>query len=360
MKTLREINLSEDSMNSNLEVSPELSQRAYLNILEDMQNDKEEMENQRIATFNIMEDISEAQEMLKKRYTDLDTLKDLVQQLGSSLKMTVVMKQLTFALQRALSASVNVAYVILSSDPGKPSNIMYIHARFPIGKPYLDSIEKNITNSFDSLLTETPRTKKIEEWISGKFFFEFIKGTQNNDLLEPNSILTIPLVVDDILLGLVNVSSVERGLFLNEEKELINTMVSATANTISRLRQLLDSEQSRIQSLVESLSNGVIMFDLNQKVTMSNPIAQQMTGLPRDGFYITEFTKLFTDAAAAADKELLLAFEEKINETLQLGISTHIEEANISRFNYEVFITPVYDYKKKLLAGQLFYMILFT
>jgi len=353
---------TEDFLDPNPDVSPKLSQRAYLNILEDMQEERSQMEDQRIAIFNIMEDITEAQKELKKRYQDLDVIKELVQDLGTSLKTTVVLDRLIEALKKTLPPPINLAYVMPSPNPDKLSDSIYIHTTTQLSKKYLNAIKENLKISFDVLPVSVKRKSELLEWISGEFLFKFIEGTiysegQSNEMsisetLLPLSSFSVPLLVRDDILGMINISSPEPNLFLEKDINLANTMAGATASTISRLRQLLESEQSRIQSLVESLSNGVVMFDLDQKVTMSNPFAQRVTGLPAQGFFLSELTKLFV-GAKVADKESFLAFEEKINETLRTGKALNIEEANISRFSYEIYITPVRDYEKKIIGGAL-------
>lgn len=339
---------------SYLEISPENSQRAYLNILEDMQSEKAAMEDQRIATFNIMEDITEAQEELKKRFGELDTLKELVQELGSSLKTTVVLQKLVDALKNTLPESTNFAYVIPSTDPGRQSNLVYFHAHTALGKSYLEAIKKDLELSIDTIPSIVKAKEQLVSWIQGKFLFEFIEGTRDNaDTARARSSFNVPLVVRDEMLGVVNVSSSKAGLFTDKDISLANTMVSVTANTISRLQQLLASEQSRIQSLVESLSNGVIMFDLDQRVTMSNPAATQMTGLPEYGFYLTEFTKLFVAKTAKNDPKKKSPLETNIAHTLQSGESTKIDEVNLSRFSYEILITSVKDHEKNIIGGAI-------
>ena len=103
------------------------------------------------------------------------------------------------------------------------------------------------------------------------------------------------------------------------------------------------SEQSRTQALLKSLSNGVLMFNLNQKVILSNPAIEKITGFSLSEFYLSEFTKLF--------KEIDL--DKKVADTLKIGDSFHIEEANFSDFIYEVFIMPVRDYEKNIIGGAI-------
>jgi signal transduction histidine kinase len=349
---------TDDFISPNLKISPEDSQRAYLNILEDMQAEQTQMERQRIATFNIMEDITESQEVLRQRYNELDTLKKLIQNLGLSLKTTVVLGNLVSAIRQTFPATTNLAYVIPPIDPGKFSSIMYVHAAEPLSSDYLLEIKKSLELEFDSLPTDFLNKKRMCEWVRGKFLYEFVEGIkQEKGNQQPHSIFNIPLIIGDELFGILNVSSRKSGLFTEAEVELSNTMVKATSNTIARLRQLLDSEQSRIQSLVETSSNGWVLFDVDKRITMANKSAQKMTGLPAKGFYLSELTKLFKGAAAAAaaaaDKNTLKVFDHKIIQVLESGQEQHMEEVHISRFTYEVFLNPMLDYEKNIIGGAL-------
>ncbi len=326
-----------------IEITPDLKQKIFFSLLEDMSGEKEKLAEQSKVNLSILEDINEAQEELKKKYAELDTLKDLVQELGSSLKTAIVLQTLIKALTKVLPESVIFAYAIPSPDPGSPSNLIYVYSSATLGEKYLNSVRDNIIFSFDSLPVIVKRREELAKWIRGKFIFEFTKGTQDNkDTKQPRSSFNVPFVVRDEVLGTINISSSELDLFTEKDINLVHTMVGATASTISRLRQLLESEQSRIASLVESLSNGVIMFDLDQRVTMSNPAAQKMTGLPEQGFYLSEFTKLFKEN-----------IDKRVAGILQKGGLFQIEEAILSRFIYEVFIVPVLDREKKIVGGAI-------
>ncbi|MBU4338968.1 PAS domain S-box protein [Patescibacteria group bacterium] len=307
----------------------------------DVANQRLKARNRQLEAVN-QQLVSEREE-LKKRYADLDTFKDLVQELGSSLKTAKVLQTLIKALEKILPESASFVYAIPSPDPGRPSNLIYIHSRAALGEKYLDCVKDNIASSFDLLPAPVKRKEELAKWIHGKFIFEFIEGTQDNkDAKRPLSSFNVPFVVRDEVLGAINISSSEPNLFTEKDINLVHTMADAAASTISRLRRLLQSEQSRIASLVESLSNGVIMFDLDQRVTLSNTAAQKMTGLPERGFYLSEFTKLFKEN-----------FDKKVAGVLRSGELFHIEEAVLSRFAYEIFIVSVMDHEKKIIGGAI-------
>ena len=332
----------------NIELTPELERKVLFSLLEDISNEKERMIQQAKVNFSLLEDVADAQKKLKKQYRELDVLKNLVQELGLSLKTAVVMEKLIAALKEILPPSVNFAYVIPSSDPGRPSKLIYIHAGESVGKAYLDSVKDNLTLGFDLVPTRVKNRGALTKWIRGDLLFEFVEGTIDKTSKNlPLSFFNVPLLIKDDLLGIANLSSPEPNLFTKEELNLIHTMVGVTTNTISRLQQLLASEGSRIEALVKSMTNGIIMFDLDQRVNLANPAAQKMTGLPGKGFYLSEFIKLFQPAAADID------LEKKIAKTLEKGESIHIEELNLPRFTYELFATPVLDYEKNIIGGAI-------
>jgi signal transduction histidine kinase/chemotaxis receptor (MCP) glutamine deamidase CheD len=334
-------------------------QKAYLNILEDMAIDRQILEDQRIATLNILEDINEDGDNLKQRYKQLDVEKTLIRNLSYGLKMSDIFEELIVALGKVLPGQVNFAYNIPFVDPGRKSDLIYVHAKTTIGKKYLEDVKKDIVLFFDTLPPQIKERAMLAKWARGNFMFEFLEKIEINDSdIMPFSSFNAPLVVKDKILGIVNISSICEDAFTKEDIKIVGRMVDITANTIDRLQKLLKAEESGINSMVQSLSNGVAMFDLEKRVTMANPAIMQMTGLPREGFYISELTKLFKSAAAAAaaaaaDRDLLLSFDNKIDQTLQSGEVTHINEVNLLRFSYEVYISPIRDHENIIIGGAL-------
>jgi two-component system, OmpR family, phosphate regulon sensor histidine kinase PhoR len=350
----------EDFVRPDFAINVTQAQKAYLNILEDMQADKEGAEKQRIATLNVLEDVTESQDQLKEIYRELHVEKELIHNMGYSLKVTDILKQLIEAMSQILPKPTYFAYSMPFSDPDRPSKLMYIHASGALGKDYLQSIKKSIQMACDTMPTSIQQGKGVKAWAQGDFLFEFIEGTQDDtQKIKPLSSFNVPLFIQGELLGMMNISSEVKNMFTAAHIKLVNNMVNTAASTIMRLRHLLQAEESGVQSLVESLSNGVVMFDLERRVSMTNPAIEKMTGLPPKGFYLSELSKLFTSAAAAAaaaaaaDKALLADFDKKIDQTLLTGEVTHIEEVNISRFSYEVFISPIRNHEKKIMGGAI-------
>jgi len=108
----------------------------------------------------------------------------------------------------------------------------------------------------------------------------------------------------------------------------------------------VELEHVKIQAMIEGLTNGVALFDKEKKVILTNPAMMRMTGLPQKGFYLSELSRLF-----GKDQ---LNIEEKLDETLTTGNVVHIEEVSLSKFFYEIIITPVFsDHTKEVSGGAI-------
>lgn len=103
------------------------------------------------------------------------------------------------------------------------------------------------------------------------------------------------------------------------------------------------NEISLISSLIEGLTNGMVLFDRSKNVVLTNPAITRMTGLPRESFDLAEFTRLF-------EKDHL-DFETAIDQAMENREIIHIPERKLFRFFYEIFITPVINSEKEVVGG---------
>jgi PAS domain S-box-containing protein len=279
---------------------------------------------------------SETQEELRTRFKEINILQGLIRELEGSLEIEAVLQKLVSALQRAFPTAVNFAYTIPAADNRKPRDILYLYARTKIGRKYLDAIRANPPLTLDQV------TQKM--WLQEKFIAKFIEGKRDNAYKgTPKSILTFPLMVSGETISVISISSPEPDRFQEEDVFLLSTIIDTATNTIARLRRLLESEQSRMQVLVNSLSNGVVMFNLGRQITVANPVAKRISGHTLNGKPLEEFTAVFENAP----------IDKKVDSTLTRGKEEKIEEAKIGKSIYEMFITPARDYGKNVIGGAI-------
>lgn len=141
-------------------------------------------------------------------------------------------------------------------------------------------------------------------------------------------------------------AEVARGGELESLENSFNIMTSE----LNRLRE--EAAKSRVQSLVESLSDGVIMFDAEQRVTLLNSAAKKMAQKAQLKDEVFEVMRLF----AFAEEEAPLTrkdFNERIATMLRTGKRARIGEASLGPIILEIAVIPVYESEKNIIGGAL-------
>ena len=105
----------------------------------------------------------------------------------------------------------------------------------------------------------------------------------------------------------------------------------------------LMARQSGTESLINSLRDGVIMFDVGRRVTLANPAAVQFTGLPKAGYDLKELFGLFASVDLGA----------MVDEALERQRVAHVDEVPVGRAFYGLFVTPLQDAEGGLIGGAL-------
>lgn len=80
--------------------------------------------------------------------------------------------------------------------------------------------------------------------------------------------------------------------YTEEETELILELADATWRTIKEKRseEALRNSQHRLQLLVENLSSGVIVHNLDSAITLANPAATEILGIPLEDMLASKYT----------------------------------------------------------------------
>lgn len=84
-------------------------------------------------------------------------------------------------------------------------------------------------------------------------------------------------------IGMINVSSCRENAFSEGDIKLIYTIANQTSNSIERLQAVITAEKSKMESMVESMTEGVVMVDERGDVMVANPRARQMLSLEFEG-----------------------------------------------------------------------------
>jgi PAS domain-containing protein len=220
-----------------------------------------------------------------------------------------------------------IFYVLYDSEGLTYQSI--VHAKELVSEAYLDTLYEKIAEELLSIdpngLGKDLSTLKPPMNVLGM-------GTDERVTLQPGTGLTIPLMVGKKLIGGFHISRSSNEVIKKEDEEFVRVMVSTVLGSLERIQTLQQSQESRVETLIHNLSNGVIMFNENKHVVLANPMAVKMTGLPSEGYHLDELYKLFPN----------LSLEEYVEKTLWS-----------TKFDYELYCTPLKNLEGKAVGGAI-------
>lgn len=157
--------------------------------------------------------------------------------------------------------------------------------------------------------------------------------------------LLVPLKIDEKVIGAFCVINDQNQEDNPEVASFVETMIAAATVSIARIQTLLSSLYSRIDTLLQSLSDGVIMFDRELNVTLANPTASKITGLAKQGYKLPEIYQLFP----------ALNLDQQIDQSFENKAIIKIDKAELRQSFYEIFLVPIKNSYQEILGGALIF-----
>lgn len=326
-------------------ITPDLEYSALLNLLEDMQIDKEVLAKQRLATLNILEDINEAQTELTEKYKELEIIKDLTQKLGSSLELSVVRDHIASAYQN-LFPDLVISCLLAPLGSHEKINKVFVYTRFILSDSFISQIK-------DQLVLGLKTLPKADSWQTRDLSIEIVGNPKEQQSFSSPSFVNVPIAIPGSIGGLINLSHSQKGFFTKKRLDVIYTMIATVNQTIQRLRMLIASEQSRLSDLVQSMTNGVLMFDYNKQIILANPVVEEIVNKKREHILLDEFLQSLK--ITPTKSQMVQNLTEAVDEVLQKAVSFKFDEIDYRGKIFEIFVGPVRDFEQKVTGGALIF-----
>ncbi|MEI7452449.1 MAG: ATP-binding protein [Candidatus Falkowbacteria bacterium] len=342
----------ENNLEDNIKLAQSSEPEAYLlKILKDAQQEKKRLEEQKIATLNILEDMSESQEELRIKYQEVKIIKELVQRIGTSFDpmeiITNIAKSVLGALPDMKIACVN----FLSFGPNNVKTVMFF-SDGGIGVDYMAAVKNSLFEFIGTQKTLLADEWTMKEWKNySNIEAKIVMGIAEITPSLPVNSVNIPINIEGLISGFFNFSSPHNSIS-DREISFFSELLDSAAQTVVHLRQLVFSEHSRLRDLIQSMTNGVLRFDSDWLITAVNPIFLKMVAKLDVGYNLKEFLEYFTEQQrAATTKELDLKY--CIEKTLKSGRPTFIDEVYFNKSVFQVSVVPVHDYVGRVTGGAI-------
>lgn len=265
--------------------------------------------------------LAKREQDVSRRMYELAILKELGDRIGYSLDVQQIIDIIINSLHQFIDYSA-VSYMLL----GPEKLIFKMHLERSVHQRFVNDIKDRMLGSLSALLDREFNKKDVKEIISGAIIIE--------ELDEPvRSFFNIPLVIDEKVVGVLTVADTKTGLYKEEEMTILYKIIQQASKAVTSLQSVVKSEQAKVNAMVESMADGVVMTDVDYRIMVVNPSARAIIGLPKkESLTIFDFID---------NLEGKFDIRGKLEESVKLNKPFKSEEVLIRDKFYRVFVFPV-------------------
>jgi signal transduction histidine kinase len=271
-----------------------------------------------LMLLRIME--NKEKETGRKMY-ELAILKELGDRIGYSLDVHEIIDIITGSLRQFIEYSA-VSYMLI-----QPEKIIFkVQLERSVNRQFLNDIRDRMIGSLSALLDKELSKSAVEEVLSGAILSE-------DDNQPVRSFFNIPLVIGDKVVGVLTVSDTKSGLYKEEEMTILYKITQQASKAVSKLEEVVRMEQRKLNSMVESMADGIVMTDNDYRVFVANPAVKSLLGL-NEKAEVTIFD--FIDRLGGK-----FDIRSKLEESVKLSKIVEAPEVLLGERFFEIVVSPV-------------------
>ncbi len=219
--------------------------------------------------FSLRDKFKRRQAEMKRQLYELTILKELGERIGYSLNIPNIIEIICGSLDQLIQFSA-VASLVVEAD----KVVFKIHLAEPVAKQFVAEARERARQSLSALLNKTIPQRQIKEVISGAVLAE--------EFQEPvRSFFNIPLVIGAQAVGVLTVAHTKPGLYREEEMTILYQITRQASLAVTRLQEVVRNEQRKLNAMVASITEGIVMTDRDYKIVVANPAISQALGLAK-------------------------------------------------------------------------------
>lgn len=265
----------------------------------------------------IKKEIEEA----SRRLYELAVLKELGERVGYSLNVEEILQIITGSLKQFIDYTA-VGYVVILPEKLKTS----INIDVPVGDIFLREMKERMLGSISALTDKDYSNIQVDDVLLGALVVDEIKENIG-------SFFNIPLVISGEVAGVLTIAHTEKGLYGEDDMTILYKITKQASEAVSRLQEVVKMEQGKLNAMVQSMGDGVLMVDSEYKVVVANPAIRRIIGVS-DNQPINIFN--FVDMLGGK-----FDIHGRLEEAVAKKTSYISERINVNEVFYEVGVYPV-------------------
>ncbi len=109
-----------------------------------------------------------------------------------------------------------------------------------------------------------------------------------------------------------------------------------------------------LNMVIENITNGVLVFDKNKKIIVTNPAMRKIIQLKNKKVTLFDFIKIFKGVIQLiGEKKREIDISKDINKVLSSVKIVYYKETQLKDRFFEIFIVPIQNHRKKVLGGAI-------
>jgi sigma-B regulation protein RsbU (phosphoserine phosphatase) len=266
--------------------------------------------------------IHEDKQSLNRRLTELTTLYETSNELSQSLNHIEIIESISRSINKVLSYDACSIYLKKIFN----KNELFV----TVGSNFNSATIKDLTNRSLSCIYDNFSSESDPNNID-------IKIKKLNKSFKPSETIiqsqaTVPLIFQNEAIGLITLLSYKKNAFQNYEKQFINTISINIASTLGKIKIIRELEKSKIYSVIESITEPIIIIDEKNTINIINPQAAALLNINSNQ------TIMYDKLINLLDELRLVKLYQKVKKT---KIPVINELASYNQKNFMVNISPV-------------------
>lgn len=221
-----------------------------------------------IQNSRLIAQLNREKEQLKRGAFESNILYELSSSIRYGLGYQHLIELLSASLDKLFDYDVLCSLLIVNGDEEVEQRVLH---DVPAG--FIEAVRQRVLDDLEAC----PHGAVVSERLAA--LCEGAKPSQEQ--IAAQSSISLPLAVGGQAVGSICIASRSPGAFSAEDASLLSTIVERMAQTVERLQNTIRGEQDKMQSMVASMAEGVVMFDANDQLVVLNASARSMLGLAR-------------------------------------------------------------------------------
>ena len=274
------------------------------------------------------QDLIKREQEAKYRIYEISILNELNDKIGYSLGA----ENIADVIIRSLSDIVE--YSLVSYILPLPEKIIFrADIKDPVSYNFVEQIKLSMKTDLSVALGTDFKNLKIEE----KLWGNTLSQEQNQKV---GSIFSVPLVISGKVVGLLGVANLKPNFYNEKQISTVQKIAQLAGQAVTRLQEVIEAENSKLNAMVASMSDGVVMTDTDYRILVANPSAKKFVGLEeKQDLSINDFINGLSSK---------IDLKDKIEEGVRLDKVFVSEEISVNEKFFKIVVSPVKGKNKTL------------